>query len=938
MKYSIENRSLYHRYLWDFGGLNAAYDPSKDAPNRVVHMENMWRDYTQEGGSALETFPGMRLFTSLGNTVFGMWPWQWGEETYLVVHSGTSVYVIEESALENGSIVPPTPVASGVAQTKSMGFCWEGKFYFLDGNGYYMLSKTASGFLWESAKDRYVPTTHINGVPHEQRNLLCHRAKETYLIGTPYEYAHESPGIRYRILDAEKHTCEISGCDLDLIPDTLSIPGFKEIGGTVYRVVSIAWKAFFNCMNVTKVYIGEGLTGLGPSAFYNLIHLKTVSLPQSLKMIDRYAFHNCPIETLYMGGGVTHIGEGAFNKDPITTLKIYGKETAGQDTTVQDGNEGFLGATPVYMTGSPPCYFRFAFHNPVQSSPTVTQNGVAVSTSTRQEVYYRLDNDDIHQANVIVYTENGDFLTGKTLEMEIPLHHALFSKHMTPPAYQKYLTPGEDISTAVTGCTVFAFYDGRIFFSGNPNMPDIVFYASRNGEGQIDPSYVGIYQFFENGADAPVRALLPTASYLAVLSKDRYGDAAIRYRKGEDSHEDLIPRIYPAIDGVAGRGCAGFCLNFLDDPVFLSQEGVEAIEKPTLNLERTVSHRSNAIDPYLHTHHPEDAMGCVWQGYLVLLFPDGEGFLGDSRRMGKIGGHLQYEWYRLTGMGCHGDDIPVYCYADVLPPLPLTALYNGSYYPLELHPQKGGQLPGGATIDTYPHIYAAMGSMVRDGIGEVRYMVEADETGKKHAYYLSKTGERTGGTFQGATALCTMGDRLIVGCRGGQVCIVNTDRRGAVPPQLADTADPLDFHQKWQNQIHPLWYSMAGHRIVSGLVTAQDTCGVPHYMKKTERKTTIAEMKLPGTSAFSFQVACDRGCYQEVTAPLGFHTGELDFADVDLGMFTFTEGMPVNVPLREKTKRWVRKQYRIYSDSFASPFGIYRISYSYRIEGKVKIR
>ena len=38
----------------------------------------------------------------------------------------------------------------------------------------------------------------------------------------------------------------------------------------------------------------------------------------------------------------------------------------------------------------------------------------------------------------------------------------------------------------------------------------------------------------------------------------------------------------------------------------------------------------------------------------------------------------------------------------------------------------------------------------------------------------------------------------------------------------------------------------------------------------------------------------------------------------------------------EKTKKWVVKQYRMYSDKWRTPFGIYGIAYRYSIHGRIK--
>jgi hypothetical protein len=219
----------------------------------------------------------------------------------------------------------------------------------------------------------------------------------------------------------------------------------------------------------------------------------------------------------------------------------------------------------------------------------------------------------------------------------------------------------------------------------------------------------------------------------------------------------------------------------------------------------------------------------------------------------------------------------------------------------------------------------------------VSYVVEEEADGK-HLYRVVKTEERVGGTFAPVSAILTIGERLLFGCENGVIAVVNTDRRGKLPESLKGSSTQEEFAREWGRYIHPLWYSICGHRMVSGIVTASDTCGAPHYMKKTVRKSTVADMKLLSGGGCRFQVAVDRGGYRDLSEPVGFTGGEMDFADLSYDGLVFTSGEPTAVPLRERTKRWARKQYRIYSDTFASPFGIYRISYSYTFEGKYKAR
>lgn len=934
--YTPKTSGVYHRYLTDFTGLCCLSDPAEDIPSRSVYLENMWRDYAHEGGAALQTFPGIRALGTLPDTVFGIWEWKSPSGRYLVLHCGTSLYLAPVSFLDGDVSDAPVSVGEGLAAERSVGFAWGDAFYLLDGTHYLCLRAEEGAYTLTEVKNGYIPITYMDGVLYEQRNLLADRAIERFRVADPSAYAAGSPGLTYRVISAEDFTCEVTGCDGGYTDPILCIPAKVTLGPHTYTVKGVGWKAFLDNKTVTKVYISPGVQEVGVAAFYNCPHLTEVYLPDTLVTVGRGAFTACPLQKIYLGRGLQTVGDSAFPSDAVTLLSYHGDAEGFGEVEVGANNPALTDLTPVYSTVAPPCVVRFPLRERVHGIQTVTVEGARLTPGTG-DLCYSASEEGGYVVSVNVYIEDGDCLTGKTVDITESISS-------TTPATEDgrlHFAQGTGYSGstiyAVARCRLAAVYDGRIFFAGNPELPGTVFYASRTREGKIDPAYVGMYQFFTGGTEAPVTALLPTASYLAVLYGDTVSESAIRYHTGQDTSDPVVPRIYPAVEGVSGRGCTGVALNFLDDPVFLSREGLEAVMKATLNLERTVTHRSSHIDPRLTAHDPVGAMAVEWERYLFLLFPDGEAFLADSRRWCRTSVGNEYEWYRLTGLGAYTGDFAVYRYADAYPiGAPMYQSFGGKIYPLELS-ACAGNLAYGATYETYPQLYSAiLGGVSEEGVA-VTYTAEEKDDGI-HLYLLCATGERTGGEFSPPTALATVGDRLLIGCENGTLCAVNTDRRGVVPPELAGSVTAEEFAHRWGRDIHPLWYSICGHRFPSGLITATDTCGIPHFYKRTVRRTTVAEMKLPSGGGFHFQVALDRGGYQEVGAPLGLSHGDADFADMDYRMLSFGNGEPVTLSLRDGLGRWGRKQFRIYSDAYASPFGIYRISYAYRMEGKLKTR
>ena len=62
----------------------------------------------------------------------------------------------------------------------------------------------------------------------------------------------------------------------------------------------------------------------------------------------------------------------------------------------------------------------------------------------------------------------------------------------------------------------------------------------------------------------------------------------------------------------------------------------------------------------------------------------------------------------------------------------------------------------------------------------------------------------------------------------------------------------------------------------------------------------------------------------------------LDFSDIRFDNFSFAENEDEIYVLPELSRGWVSKQYYFYSDGFCEPFGLYELSYNYKIAGKIR--
>jgi uncharacterized repeat protein (TIGR02543 family) len=78
-------------------------------------------------------------------------------------------------------------------------------------------------------------------------------------------------------------------------------------------VSSIGESAFYNCTGLTSVTIGNSVTSIGYNEFYDCSGLKSLAIPNSVTSIGGSAFSGCTgLTSLTIGNSVTSIGSNAF--------------------------------------------------------------------------------------------------------------------------------------------------------------------------------------------------------------------------------------------------------------------------------------------------------------------------------------------------------------------------------------------------------------------------------------------------------------------------------------------------------------------------------------------------------------------------------------------------------------------------------------------------
>ena len=514
----------------------------------------------------------------------------------------------------------------------------------------------------------------------------------------------------------------------------------------------------------------------------------------------------------------------------------------------------------------------------------------------------------------------------------------------------------ENIYELITDCTIVATFDNRVFVSGNPNYPNHVFYCGRNITGYVDPSYFGVLNYMQDGVGiTPITGMIPVADTLMVLKGDTRQDGSTYFHTATATGENLQPKIYPSMQGLCGIGCLGACINFLDDPIFISRLGVEAIGQLSVRYERAVEHRSSLIDARLVNMDLSDAVVEEWNGYLLVLV-DGKIFMADSRQKytHEIG-VPQYEWYYLEDIGVYKNQYPEYRYStqiyseldgktvhycteckkgvkhctcgneDHIIEIPIK-LANAVYYhesnetrnltgeivnppdadgkeTVSVYGERVNIAVDGATYEiglyyTIHELYSSMGEF----LGYEAFLCE----GK---------GNCTGGTFQRATTVKSMENNLFFGTKNGVVCSFNFDMRDE------------------QGEIAPQYYAFDERTILCGCATKMDCCGVPHLNKNTVKKSTVIKTKSFPSSAAKIRVRTNRKPYEQIAR---INSTLFSFGGTDFSDFSFITTEQSLFAIKEKEKKWVEKQYYIYSDEYMKPFALFYLSFRYNISGRYK--
>lgn len=872
--------------------LNASSTSSSTA--RLSYSQNMYKDYDADGAEVIESVPGYRCFAHYGKPIHALYYQRspFGNEDHILAHVNDKIYRHPLSDTYGKNTVGEQ--IATVCPVKSFGFEYGRHFYIMDTEKILEISDDGSTrTVGEDGAEPYVPTLYVGGEEYEQRNLLTDRFKEEYYVADHVAYLFETEGLKFAITDPTLRYCSIIGAD-SLTDTEIYAPAYVTISGVSYKVVAISEGAFENNVGISAVYLPDGVTVIGERAFAGCTSLHTVVTPSTLTTINNRAFNGCTsLSTLYIGAALSSFGTEVLSGAPIKNINYALGES---DLKKIYGYEGIRSKGVKYNSVYTAARLYFPLHDKIDSISSVKIGDEEADFSTvaknGRTVGITVDVDKATDVTDVKVTTEG-ILT--PLEKDWASDMTVLSE----------VTPYK----AIVNCRVAEVFDGRIFFAGNPDFPNTIFYTERPRTGKEGSLYVGRYNYFNDGVGTyKVKSMLAVRDMLAVFKEGDDGSGSIFYHTKEGTGSGVIDTIYPVAYVHSGICSAGMCLSFLDDPVFLTGEGLMALNHENINYQRNVVCRSHNVNYSLLKEDLSRASLCEWMGYLVIGV-NGKIFLADSRALFRHPtGASEYEWFLLSDIGAYKNDRRVYRYS--------TEPHSDAL----VHPTLAGKRVAENTVVTKTDAQGVLYSFVyEDGV----------------KYRVHPTWELCGGSFYPATLFTSFDKRLFFSTDDGHICVFNNDMRGVAPDSVREEPDfdEEEYRKTMGHKLHPTFYSFADHAPTYVIRTALDDCGIPHLTKSTVKKSLVIKARSTTPDAIRCDVKADE---KEPTYVANFPAGQVSFADLSFESAPWYVGRYGAVALPENEKRWIEKQITLSSSEFETPIAVYSISYRYTIKGKIK--
>ena len=984
----LTSSDTYSRYYGDFKGVDFSSDHTQVHEQRLAYAVNMYKDYQSGQGRGLETIPGFRRRLALveRDEIYGIHTLGLRDEDgkikkKVLIHAGTRLYEWHNY-----------PNSCGVEQTMSITLPKEAdvidviigsKLFDVDIS---KLGVTVMNVLSISAKDGslFLKSSFVFNLATQELKIMSPELSEgDDIIVNYYECVINYRDAKFDDMNKRKSTSFVFNNRLYLID------GKNYLVYDGEKVSSVLEDAYIPTTYINIIPSGENADagtqkeqrnmlqpkfkhtfiadGRSTKFYMNENELDGDSI--EVKVYGVVAERVYPVFYTYGGGRYTDkegnnyyfIKNGERFWYDENMLKYY-LDKNREEYYLDDADQAYYldnEGNKYYIDARAELYYYDSYGNVYYYD----ENYRKYFLSENGERRYLNEQPEISKNEKYVYYFDASRGCVEFMTPPARPEHALFEADgdwdvCYPEFYagieitaSKTLFDDQDrpFADSITKCTIATVFDNRVFLSGNPDYPNRIFWSALN-----NAMYFPVINWDDEGVgDSPVTGMLAVADSLMVLKADTQQDGSVYFHTPMETGDDLNPKIYSSSQGLSGTGCLGACINFLDDPVFVSRLGLEAMGQLSVRLERAIEHRSSLVDAKLVNLDLSGAVLEEWNGYLCLLV-DGKIFMADSRqRYTHDTGVMQYEWYYLEDIGIYDGQYPEYRYASALhefegakvkyctthkcsadtcgctikPEDELKLRIADDVYLPEHMERKSliGEVVNPPVTDGEPT--AVFAEAVDIEINEKTYTVWCyytvyelydeltDELISREAYLCERSGNFIGGEFKPAVCLKTIDNNLFFGTTNGVICSFNFDMRdenGDIPTSA---------------------YSFDGRTILCGCATKMDNCGIPHMTKNTLKKSTVIKTKTLPSAAAKIKIRTNRKPYEQIAR---ISSKVFSFKDMDFSDFSFVTSEQSLFAVKEKEKKWVEKQHFIYSDEYLKPFALYYIAFRYNIAGRYK--
>lgn len=268
--------------------------------------------------------------------------------------------------------------------------------------------------------------------------------------------------------------------------------------------------------------------------------------------------------------------------------------------------------------------------------------GDGVSTTFKTDFTDASDEDFVNFASEVLIDGVDAKETGRTFYSNVTLGEVYIN-----PAPPESEDGADNVSikfrkvtdkSKILKCTLLEVFDNRVFFSGNPDYPNMIWHCSLN-----EPKYCSDLDYYNEGLDsAAVKGIVAGNNALWVFKEPSQANTTVFYHTPTIDSE--YGKIYPNTHSSISTGCIGKAINFNDDIVFFSNRGMEGINGD-ITTEQVISHRSSLVDRKLTAEQSyADMILEEWEGYLVVIIGN-KAYLADSRATFTNENHYEYEWF-----------------------------------------------------------------------------------------------------------------------------------------------------------------------------------------------------------------------------------------------------------------------------------------------------